>query len=206
MGTVNENSLELPIVGAAKIAAADDEDDVFSFKIVSPHDKKLELTDCSTNTSTNPDLRTCKIKPKVELDHEAQDTLRLRVQLVYEKGTPACRFARTSGAAANDYADVRITVLDVDEPGTVELSPDGPRACTELTAVLTDPDEGASSKAAWTWARASARGGTFTAIAGATADRYTATGADVGKFLKATVTYRDIDSRGARNLPLPRQR
>ena len=46
--------------------------------------------------------------------------------------------------------DVTVTVTNIDEAGTVTLSTDRPQARAEITAALTDPDEGISGTV-WQW-------------------------------------------------------
>ena len=88
--------------------------------------------------------------------------------------------------------DVTVKVDNIEEDGTVTLSPTQHRVGVEITAMLKDDDGGVYGKM-WQW-----YDGTFAlanpatnAIAGATSDTYTPKAADVGKILTATVTYRD---------------
>ncbi len=84
---------------------------------------------------------------------------------------------------------VTVTVTNVEEPGTVTLSPD-PQVGVELTATLTDPDGGVTGET-WQWARDDGAGGDFEDIADATSAAYTPVADDEGKLLRATVTYTD---------------
>ena len=59
-----------------------------------------------------------------------------------------------------------------------------------LTASLTDPDSPVSGMS-WQWARASSATASGTPISGATSASYTPVQADVGSYLRATVTYTD---------------
>ena len=90
-------------------------------------------------------------------------------------------------------ADLAVTVLNVDEPGTVALSTDSPRASEAITAALDDPDGGIAGLT-WSWARVNGDGAT--AIPGATGQSYTPTGADIGYRLRATASYDDNAAAG----------
>ena len=92
--------------------------------------------------------------------------------------------------------EVVITVTNVEEDGTVELSAQQPKAGVELTASVTDLDGGVTGKE-WQWYDDTINESDLTqnAIAGATSDTYTPKDGDVGKTLSARVTY--TDNKGA---------
>ena len=88
------------------------------------------------------------------------------------------------------------------EEGTVALSPAQPMVGVELTATLADPD-GAISAATWVWASSSdwdasaeTGTGTWSDSSGATSASYTPVTGDVGKYLRATVSYTDGQGPG----------
>ena len=87
---------------------------------------------------------------------------------------------------------VTINVDNVDEPGTVSISPSQFQVGTELTASLTDPD-GTISGVTWQWDKADTDD-TYSNV-GSSAS-YTPTAADVDKFLRATATYTDPQGSG----------
>ena len=87
-------------------------------------------------------------------------------------------------------ADVTVTILNVDEPGTVTLSSQQPQEGVRLIAELADPDR-VTSQAEWQWSRSSDGLIGWTIISGATASNYTPVEADVGSYLRATATYTD---------------
>ena len=87
---------------------------------------------------------------------------------------------------------VTINVGNVDEPGTVSISPSQFQVGTELTASLADPD-GTISGVTWQWDQAGTND-IYTNV-GSNAS-YTPTAADVDKFLRATVTYTDGEGTG----------
>ena len=87
-------------------------------------------------------------------------------------------------------ADVTVTVLNVDEPGTVTLSSQQPEEGVRVIAELADPDR-VTSQAQWQWSRSSDGLIGWTTISGATASNYTPAEVDVGSYLRATATYTD---------------
>ena len=93
--------------------------------------------------------------------------------------------------------DVTVTVTNVEEAGTVELSSVQPQVDTPLTATLDDPDEVTSSchlVVAEVTGRQQVQAGAPSA--GATSDTYTPVTADVGRYLRATARYDDGYSNG----------
>ena len=90
-------------------------------------------------------------------------------------------------------ADVTVTVLNVDERGTVTLSTQTPQEEVGLSAELSDPD-GITTQAQWQWSRSSDGLSGWTNISGATTRNYTPVEADVGGYLRATAIYEDAPS------------
>ena len=89
------------------------------------------------------------------------------------------------------FIDVIIRVDNVEEAGMVSLPAERPRVGVGLTASLTDPDGlNADSIGRWRWAR-SIDDSTWHIIAMADSATYTPAPADLGKFLRATASYRD---------------
>ena len=91
--------------------------------------------------------------------------------------------------AIDDTIAVTLTVDNVDEAGYVTLSSPRPQVGTELAAELDDSD-GAIANRSWSWQRSQDQI-SWSAIRGASADRYTPTEADVGYFLRVSVSYDD---------------
>ena len=83
---------------------------------------------------------------------------------------------------------VEVMVTNVDEPGVVTLSARQPMAGVLLTATITDPD-GDPSNFEWQWQKGSSN------ISGANMETYTPLDSDRGSYLRATVTYKDPESR-----------
>ena len=82
-----------------------------------------------------------------------------------------------------------------DEAGTLALATLRPVLNLPLSATLTDPDGGVSGQS-WQWSRGDTATGSFSNISGATSPSYTPVQADVGKYLKVSVTYTDALSSG----------
>ena len=94
------------------------------------------------------------------------------------------------------FIDVTINVIDVDEPGTVELTTETPQVSQEISAELDDPDY-LVSNLSWQWQTAdTADATTWTDVTDATTGDYTPTSADHGKFLRAQATYDDKHGTG----------
>ena len=87
---------------------------------------------------------------------------------------------------------VTVTVSNVDEPGTVILTTLQPVDGEAITATLTDPDGTPNGTPEWQWANSDSADGTYAEIEGATRATYQPVPADKNKFLRATVTYTDL--------------
>ena len=74
-------------------------------------------------------------------------------------------------ASVDDTIEVTITILNVDEAGTVTLDPETPQAGSELTASLSDPGESVTG-VTWAW-ESSADWSAWDATAGASSAAYT---------------------------------
>ncbi len=108
-------------------------------------------------------------------DFEAQPTYAVEVVL-------------TDNRSLSASVQVTVTVVNVEEPGTIALSTTQPRVGEPITAVLTDPDGGVTS-VGWRW---SAGSGTAEGLA----STLTPTPAMVGTRLQATATYEDGHGTG----------
>ena len=94
----------------------------------------------------------------------------------------------------DDTIAVTINLTNEDEAGTVTL-PSTFSGGTAATASVADPD-GTVSSESWWWARGNTATGSFSNISGATSASYTPVAADVGKYLRATVSYTDPEGSG----------
>ena len=112
-----------------------------------------------------------------------------------DKSTYLVRVTAADTENASATKDVTITVINLDEPGTVTLSPNPASARTQITAALADPDGGVTDET-WQWARYDTAQGAYSNINGATSDTYTPADEDVGDYLRATVSYTDGEGSG----------
>ena len=97
----------------------------------------------------------------------------------------------------DDRLDVRISVENVEEPGTVRL--DTPtqtiQALVDVTAVLIDDDD--TFGVAWQWSRSTNGRTNWDDISGATSSTFTPTQeTDAGHYIRATATYSDPHGPG----------
>ena len=88
-----------------------------------------------------------------------------------------------------DDKAVTITLNNVEEAGTVTLSPTQPAARQAVTATLTDPDV-VSGTPTWEWERSN-DGNTGWSTVGTNSDTYTPVDGDLAYFLRATASYTD---------------
>ena len=98
--------------------------------------------------------------------------------------------ATVAGKAGN--RDVKVTVTNMEEAGTVTLNKVQPRVGIAVTASLSDPDD-SISKLTWQWSDGSDD------IEGATSDTYTPKGGDdgdIGDMLTAMASYTDGEGSG----------
>ena len=115
----------------------------------------------------------------IEDDHE-------RFTVILEGGS-------STGQLTLPSEPLRIVIIDDDpndRPGTVFFNWYEPREGRGFPAYLSDADSDLRHKS-WKWWRADTEDGTFTVIPGATNSTYTPQLSDVGKYLKASVTYTD---------------
>ena len=120
----------------------------------------------------------------------ASGQLRTTAALDYETTpTYSLGVTATSGADNNSIV-VTVTVENVEEPGTVTLSPVQPRVGDTLFADLSDPDF-VSGPVVWSWERSTSRTSGWTPVSGATSASYTTVAADADHYLRATASYDD---------------
>ena len=96
----------------------------------------------------------------------------------------------------SDAMTVDVTVADVEENGTVTISP--PRGWvddqTQLSTTLVE-DDGRATSITWQWARSSNRSN-WTDIAGQTSSTYRVTADDDSHYLRVTASYEDARDTG----------
>ena len=115
--------------------------------------------------------------------------LQTKAALDYETKSGYTVTMTASDGTLTATVDVTVTITNIDEAGTVALSTNQPPARAEITAALTDPDEGVTG-AVWQWERSS-EGNTDWAGIGTGSPSYTPVDGDVGYHLRATASYTD---------------
>ncbi len=112
--------------------------------------------------------------------------------------------SKDADAAADTAVDatttVTVSVTNVDEDGSVTLSPASPTVGKAVSATLSDPDGGVTGTT-WQWASSSdwdpaTVTGTWSVIGEATSASYTPVAGDVSNYLRATASYTDSFGSG----------
>ena len=169
--SVPENTASGTDIGNAYTATDTDSADVLTYHLSGTDASSFSLGSSSSQLSTN-----------TTLDYETKSSYSVTIGVR----------DNTSDTTDDDTIDITITVNNVDEDGTVSImgTLDGGE---ELTASVSDLD-GTVSSLTWKWSRGETATGAFTDIDSATNAKYTSVAADVGKFLRATATYKDPES------------
>ena len=148
--------------------AADPEGRPLRWRVSGPDAGSFELSGSGTS-------RSLRLRSGVVLDFEAQSSYSVDVEVV-DDGPAMHRVS----------AGVTLDVVNVDEPGSVQLSTRLPREGSPLTAELDDDD--GPSQISWQWQR---RDGSWQDIADAVSQTYEPTSDDVGFALWAVASYVD---------------
>ncbi len=178
--TVEENTPQGTLVGEA-ITATDPDGDILTYSL-SGTEASSFVIDSATGQIT--------VASETMVDYESGPATYTVVVSVHDG-----RDAYGNDDTAIDASiEVNIDVNNVDDAGTVSVTPEQPQAGTALVASLTDLD-GSLSDISWQWAR-SPDGSTWSDIYGAKSDSYIPVADDVGIYLQATATYRDGHGQG----------
>ena len=172
---------------------------VGTFTATDPEDSTSDLTWSVVTGGNNPDAALFEINSSGQLsfiaspnyedsgDSGDDQTYDVRVQ-VEDTGDDQ------ESNKMPDSIDVDVVLNNVQEAGTVTITPDSPVKVGEpnstLTAELTDPD-GEVTGEVWQWSRNRSLRGSWTQIEGATSTTYMPVATDAGHYLQATVTYDD---------------
>ena len=133
------------------------------------------------------DTSSGQLRTKAALDYEVKNTYQISVSVRDGKN------AEGNPDAADDATiTVTITVTNVEEPGKVTLNLLQPQVSTGLTTIVTDPDGGVRGMT-WEWESSSDNKNTWTPISGAVSGTYFPVDADVGNYLRVTVSYTDAE-------------
>ena len=173
--SVPENTAAETDIGAP-YTATDGDSDILTYS--------LSGTDMS---SFSIDSTTGQLKTSAALDFEDTTSYSVTVGVSDSKNS-----MDISDTVVDAMMNVAITVTNEDEAGTVTIT-GTLEGGVELTAEVTDLD-GTVTGTTWQWSQGETADGTFTNIGSATRDKYTSIAANVGKFLRATATYKDPQS------------
>ena len=123
------------------------------------------------------DAASGRLRTRAAVDHETTSSYNLTV-------------TATDPSADSNSITVTVTVENVEEPGTVALSPVQPRVGDTLNALLTDPDM-VSGAVTWSWERSTSRTSGWAAVSGAASASYQTIDADANYYLRGTASYDD---------------
>lgn len=180
--SIRENAADFAVVGAPVAATDPDLDDTLDYRLPGRHAVVFE----TRWTDGQIYVRTA-----AHLDYERRKSYTVKMIVRDKKDADG-----EDDLAWDAFIDVTINIIDVDEPGTVELTVESPRLGQVISASLVDPDAPVSN-VAWQWQRAdTADAATWTDITDATAADYTPVFDDHGKFLRAQATYDDKHGTG----------
>ena len=134
------------------------------------------------------DAATGQLKTKAALDYETKQVYSVVVSVSDNKNP-----AGDADEAVDDTVTVTINVGNVDEAGTVTLTPPTAQVGAQIEAALSDLD-GTPTGIVWQWARSTdptTNPISWVDIGSATSNAYTPTGVDSGQLLRATASYSD---------------
>ena len=131
-----------------------------------------------------------RVAAAADLDFEMKPLYSVTVSVTDNKDSEG-----NADAMVDDIVEVTINIHNVDEAGSVTVTPP-PAAGTALTAALSDPDGGVMS-VTWQWQRTSLTNtGVWEDITGAVSASYTPTAQDIGRFLRVVASYTDAEGSG----------
>ena len=169
---IDEKTATVVNVGTP-VTATDDDNDTLSYSLGGTDAASFDIDDTSgqiqTKTGQTYDFET---KPSYSVTVTADDS---------------------NGGTADKAVTISLTNLN--EDGTVTLSPTQPAARSQVTATLTDPDEVVSGTTTWQWERSN-DGNIVWANVGTNSDTYTPVDGDVTYYLRATASYTDGEANG----------
>ena len=163
--TVDENNTAGAAIGSA-LGASDPNNDTLTFSLEGADASSFGIDGNGQITAT------------VVLDHETKSSYAFQAEV-------------SDPAGGTDHVNVNVSVANVEEQGTVSLSPAGaPQVKQAITASLNDPD-GSVSNETWQWQSGANASGPWTNIDGATSASYTPADGDVDSHLRVNVSYTD---------------
>ena len=177
--SVDENTRSGQNIGAP-VAAEDPERDRLTYTLTG-----ADATSFTIVASTG------QIRVKDALDFETKSSYSVTVEVHDGKdGTGA------TSTTIDDTQNVTITVVNLEEPGTVTLTSETAtiQARVPVTASLEDDD--IPTNISWQWARSRSPTSGWANIAGETSATFTPGDGDIGGYLRATASYDDGEDSG----------
>ena len=147
-----------------------------------------------TATDPNGNNLTYRVSGVDEASFAVDDDgqLQTRASFNYEaKSSYSVTVTATDPEGLSGSIAVTVNVTNVDEGGMASISPTRPSVGTPITASVTDPDS-APTGMTYQWSHSTAMGGPFTPYPAETTARFTPAKADVGRYLRVTVSYNDV--------------
>ena len=172
--SVNENATSGTV---GRVRATDPDNNPITYSLGG-----TDQTDFNEDFSLDASNGLITVRSDATIDHETTPSYSVTI-------------TATDPYGGTDTVALTITVTNIDEPGTVTLSQPTPVVGEPLTATLDDPDGGVTS-ATWSWSWSATSTGSFTTITGANSPTYTPVQPNVGRYLKATVSYTDSLTSG----------
>ncbi len=186
--TVSESARENDLVGT--VAATDDDaGDTLSYSVTG-----TDAAGFHANFVLDDSTGQIAVKSGARLDHESKPTFELTMNVHDGKNAMGAPWTVIDGTEIDATKDFTIDVTNEDEPGTVTITGDTEVDST-LTAEVQDPDGGISGET-WKWQSSTSSTSGFTDITSAIAATYTVTVSDLGRYLRAVVTYTDDHGPG----------
>lgn len=170
---VSENTESNQNIGAP-VSAVDPESDVLTYSLTGTDSSHFGI-----------DTSRGQVKANGALDYESgKNSYTVTVQVTDSRDVQGA-----ADPTIDDIIIVTINVTDVDEDGSLTLSPAQPRGGSSVTATLSDPD-GTISDPSWAWEIGTSTVRTATS-SNRISDSHSPTDADIGKSLRVTVNYAD---------------
>ena len=176
--TVPENTPSGVHIGAP-VTATDADNDTLTYTLGGRDGSSFAIVSSSGQLQT-----------RNALNHETKSSYVVTVSVRDNKNVDG-----DNDTAVDDTITVTITVENLDELGTVTVSPAQPYVGRTSTARLNDPDD-AVANVAWRWEISSDGSAGWADISGAASATYTPVSADLTRYLRASVTYDDGQGTG----------
>ena len=157
----------------ATLSVADDENDPTTWKLKADDYKKFAISaDGVLTFASSPDFDSAG-------DGDEDNVYKVTV-------------VADGGDRADGEKAVEVTVTDLDEPGTVKFLGNQQPQVGELMTAQLDDEDGNTVRLSWQWSKAESMEGPWEDVSSTNAS-YRAQEADVDSYLRATVSYTDVE-------------